>query len=148
VADDAQRSAAVDGRPTTNPTLAACRLRGKHGGGFAPAAALAGGRADAPSATILDSRTLQSTPESGARAGFDGHKKRKGSKPMPAVDTLGQRPGKSPRQHQGLPHPDEGVIKSGEVVPQTTEPLAVGSGDAQICDVVGIFDQPKPLRLF
>ena len=33
-----------------------------------------------PSAVILDSRTLQSTPESGARAGFDGHKKRKGSK--------------------------------------------------------------------
>src|SRR5829696_3198395 len=29
-----------------------------------------------PSAAILDSRTLQSTPESGARAGFDGHKKR------------------------------------------------------------------------
>src|SRR5690348_11468519 len=33
-----------------------------------------------PSAVILDSRTVQSTPESGARAGFDGHKKRKGSK--------------------------------------------------------------------
>ena len=47
------------------------------------------GRADAPSATILDSRTLQSTPESGARAGFDGHKKRKGSKVHAAVDTLG-----------------------------------------------------------
>jgi transposase len=47
------------------------------------------GREDAPSATILDSRTLQSTPESGARAGFDGHKKRKGSKVHAAVDTLG-----------------------------------------------------------
>ena len=46
-------------------------------------------RADAPSAAILDSRTLQSTPESGARAGFDGHKKRKGSKVHAAVDTLG-----------------------------------------------------------
>jgi transposase len=42
-----------------------------------------------PSAAILDSRTLQSTPESGARAGFDGHKKRKGSKVHAAVDTLG-----------------------------------------------------------
>ena len=42
-----------------------------------------------PSAVILDSRTLQSTPESGARAGFDGHKKRKGSKVHAAVDTLG-----------------------------------------------------------
>ena len=46
-------------------------------------------RTDAPSAVILDSRTLQSTPESGARAGFDGHKKRKGSKLHAAVDTLG-----------------------------------------------------------
>lgn len=42
-----------------------------------------------PSAVIIDSRTLQSTPESGARAGFDGHKKRKGSKVHAAVDTLG-----------------------------------------------------------
>jgi transposase len=31
-------------------------------------------------ATILDGRTLQSTPESGGRAGFDGAKKKKGSK--------------------------------------------------------------------
>lgn len=49
----------------------------------------AGERDGAPSAAILDSRTLQSTPESGARAGFDGHKKRKGSKVHAAVDTLG-----------------------------------------------------------
>jgi transposase len=42
-----------------------------------------------PSAVILDSRTLQSTPESGARAGYDGHKKRNGSKIHIAVDTLG-----------------------------------------------------------
>jgi transposase len=42
-----------------------------------------------PSAVILDSRTVPSTPESGARAGFDGHKKRKGSKVHIAVDTLG-----------------------------------------------------------
>jgi transposase len=47
------------------------------------------GRADAPTAVILDSRTLQSTPESGARAGYDGHKRRKGSKVHLAVDTLG-----------------------------------------------------------
>lgn len=46
-------------------------------------------RKEDPSAVILDSRTLQSTPESGARAGFDGHKKRKGSKVHAAVDTLG-----------------------------------------------------------
>jgi transposase len=46
-------------------------------------------RDGSPTAAILDSRTLQSTPESGARAGFDGHKKRKGSKVHAAVDTLG-----------------------------------------------------------
>src|ERR1700704_3345057 len=50
---------------------------------------LAAQRTDGPSAAILDSRTLQSTPESGGRAGFDGHKKRKGSKVHAAVDTLG-----------------------------------------------------------
>ncbi len=47
------------------------------------------GRADDPTAVILDSRTVQSTPESGARAGYDGHKRRKGSKIHLAVDTLG-----------------------------------------------------------
>jgi transposase len=50
---------------------------------------LAAKRTAVPSAVILDSRTLQSTPESGARAGFDGHKKRNGSKLHAAVDTLG-----------------------------------------------------------
>ncbi len=43
-----------------------------------------------PSAAIYDSRTLQSTPESGARAAYDGYKRRKGSKVHLAVDTLGQ----------------------------------------------------------
>jgi len=43
-----------------------------------------------PSAAIFDGRTLQSSPESGARAGYDGHKRRKGSKVHLAVDTLGQ----------------------------------------------------------
>jgi transposase len=42
-----------------------------------------------PSAALLDSRTIQSTPESGARAGYDGHKRRKGAKLHAAVDTLG-----------------------------------------------------------
>jgi transposase len=47
------------------------------------------GRAPGPRAAILDSRTLQSSPESGARAGYDGHKRRKGSKVHLAADTLG-----------------------------------------------------------
>jgi len=48
------------------------------------------GRMPQPRAAILDSRTLQSTPESGGRAGYDGHQRRKGSKVHLAVDTLGQ----------------------------------------------------------
>src|ERR687893_826507 len=47
------------------------------------------GRASEPTATILDSRTLRSTPESGARAGYDGAKRKRGSKVHAAVDTLG-----------------------------------------------------------
>lgn len=50
---------------------------------------LAEGREPEPSAIILDSRTVQSTPESGERAGYDGAKRRKGSKIHMAVDTLG-----------------------------------------------------------
>src|SRR5262245_17089479 len=50
---------------------------------------LAAEREAHPSAAVLDSRTVQSTPESGARAGYDGHKRRKGSKVHAAVDTLG-----------------------------------------------------------
>ena len=48
-----------------------------------------GGRKGQPTAVAIDSRTLQSTPESGARAGYDGAKRRKGSKVHIAVDTLG-----------------------------------------------------------
>jgi transposase len=47
------------------------------------------GRNEQPSAAIFDSRTMQSTPESGHRAGYDGAKRRKGSKVHIAVDTLG-----------------------------------------------------------
>jgi transposase len=50
---------------------------------------LAKGRKEQPSAAIFDSRTLQSTPESGERAGYDGHKRKRGSKTHMAVDTLG-----------------------------------------------------------
>lgn len=47
------------------------------------------GRGAEPTAAVLDSRTLQSTPESGTRARYDGAKRRKGSKTHMAVDTLG-----------------------------------------------------------
>jgi len=52
---------------------------------------LAEGRRAQPSAAIFDSRTLQSSPESGGRAGYDGAKRRKGSKVHVAVDTLEYR---------------------------------------------------------
>jgi transposase len=50
---------------------------------------IAEGRKEKPTAAIFDSRTLQSTPESGGRAGYDGAKRRKGNKVHLAVDTLG-----------------------------------------------------------
>ena len=50
---------------------------------------IAEGRQEKPTAAIIDSRTLQSTVESGSRAGYDGAKRRKGNKVHLAVDTLG-----------------------------------------------------------
>lgn len=47
------------------------------------------GRSPEPSAAIFDGRTVQSTPESGERAGYDGHKHKNGSKAHLAVDTVG-----------------------------------------------------------
>lgn len=47
------------------------------------------GRRGQPSAVIFDGRTLQSSCESGPRAGYDGYKRRNGSKVHLAVDTLG-----------------------------------------------------------
>jgi len=50
---------------------------------------LAQGRNEEPSATIIDSQTVQASPESGHRAGYDGAKHSFGSKVRLAVDTLG-----------------------------------------------------------
>lgn len=57
-----------------------------------------------PTAVIIDSRTLQRTPESGSRAGFDDAQKRKGTKVHIAVDTLGHLLAvlTSPPSDQGL----------------------------------------------
>jgi len=49
----------------------------------------ADGRDPEPTAVVLDSRTMQSTPEGGSRAGYDGAERGKGSKVHVAVDTLG-----------------------------------------------------------
>lgn len=50
---------------------------------------VAQGRQSQPSAAVMDARTLQSSCESGPRAGYDGYKRRRGSKVHMAVDTLG-----------------------------------------------------------
>jgi transposase len=50
---------------------------------------MAAGRNPDPSVALIDSRTLRSTPESGPRAGYDGAKRKRGSKLHMAVDTLG-----------------------------------------------------------
>ena len=50
---------------------------------------LAAGRQEDPTAAMIDSRSLRSTPESGPRAGYDGAKRKRGSKVHLAVDTLG-----------------------------------------------------------
>jgi hypothetical protein len=50
---------------------------------------LARGRDKEPTAAILDSRTLRSTPESGNRSEYHGAKRKRGSKVHAAVDTLG-----------------------------------------------------------
>jgi transposase len=50
---------------------------------------LAAGRSVEPSAAIIDSRTLRFSSESGEGAGYDGAKRKKGSKVHLAVDTLG-----------------------------------------------------------
>ena len=51
---------------------------------------VAAGHRGQPNAIILDGRTLQSSCESGTRAGYDGYKRKRGSKVHMAVDTLGQ----------------------------------------------------------
>jgi transposase len=50
---------------------------------------IAQGRDAQPSAVTFDARTLQATPESGGRAGYDGHKRKRGSKTAVEVGTMG-----------------------------------------------------------
>jgi transposase len=49
----------------------------------------ASGRQGQPSAVVLDGRTLQSSCESGPCSGYDGYKRKRGSKVHIAVDMLG-----------------------------------------------------------
>jgi hypothetical protein len=50
---------------------------------------LGAGRVPEPTAAVLDSRTLRSSPESGHRGGCEGAKRKKGSEIHAALDTLG-----------------------------------------------------------
>lgn len=50
---------------------------------------MAFGRPPKPTAAIIDSRILRSTPENGPRASYDGAKRKRGSKLHIAVDALG-----------------------------------------------------------
>jgi hypothetical protein len=50
---------------------------------------LSEGRAPDPTVTILDSRTLQCTPESGSRGGYDRAKPKRGTKVHATVDAIG-----------------------------------------------------------
>jgi hypothetical protein len=54
---------------------------------------LAAGHEEQPTAVIFDSRTLQSSLESGDHAGYDGAKRRKGSKTHMAVGYPGTSAG-------------------------------------------------------
>ena len=84
---------------------------------------LAKGRKEQPTATILDSRTLQSSPESGQRAGYDGHKRKRGSKTHIAVDTLGHLLALhiTPADEQDRAQVEELVQQVQEVTSETVE---------------------------
>lgn len=91
---------------------------------------LAKGRNEQPSAAIFDSRTLQSTPESGERAGYDGHKRKKGSKTHIAVDTLGHLLALyvTPANEQDRAQVEELARQVQEVTDETVEVAFVDQG--------------------
>lgn len=51
----------------------------------------ASGRQGQPSAVVADGRTLRLSCEAGQCSGYDGYKRKRGSKVHMAVDTLGRR---------------------------------------------------------
>jgi transposase len=91
---------------------------------------LAKGRKEQPTAAIFDSRTLQSTPESGERAGYDGHKRKKGSKTHMAVDTLGHLLALhvTPANEQDRAQVEELAHRVQEVTEQSVEVAFVDQG--------------------
>ena len=88
------------------------------------------GRKGQPSAAIFDSRVVQSTPESGAHSGYDGAKRRKGSKVHVAVDTLGHLLTLlvTPANEQDRAHVGELATAVQEVTGQSVELAFVDQG--------------------
>ncbi len=91
---------------------------------------LAEGRQEQPSGIIIDSRTLQSTPESGGWAGYDGGKRKKGSKVHIAVDTLGHLLGLlvTPASEQDRAQVQELAQQVQEITGETVEIAFVDQG--------------------
>ena len=89
LADDAQRSAAVAGGVPADATLDTSRMLRDHGGGSAFAAARVRGAQAAAHGDGGGQPDAAVHAGVGARAGYDGAKRRKGSKVHAAVDTLG-----------------------------------------------------------
>lgn len=85
-----------------------------------------------PGAVILDGRTLQSTCESGPRAGYDGHKRKRGSKVHMAVDTLGLLPAVhiTSANEQERAQVDELARQVQHVTGQTVKPALADQDDS------------------
>jgi transposase len=81
----------------------------------------AAGRDPEPTAAVFDSRPVRSTPESGKRAGYDGHKRTRGSKVHVAVDTLG---------HLLAPHVTPADVQDRERVAALAEAVQEATGDS------------------
>src|SRR5437879_11237828 len=88
------------------------------------------GRHEEPSAAIFDSRTLRSTPESGERAGYDGHKRTAGSKVHLATDTMGSPLALtvSPADEQDRAHAEELSEKTQTATKNSVEKAFVDQG--------------------
>jgi transposase len=91
---------------------------------------VAADRAPEPTAVVLDARTLQSSCESGGRAGYDGAKRRRGSKVHMAVDTLGHLLALrvTPANEDDRTHVSEGVQAVQEITGESVELAYVDQG--------------------
>jgi transposase len=90
----------------------------------------AAGRDALPSAAVSDGRAPRSGPESGARAGYDGAKRRKGGKAHTAVDTPGRLPAltATPASEQDRAQVKESAAAVQEVTGGSVGPAFVDQG--------------------